>query len=95
MRIASADLVQWYTQRKGWLCVFPDTAIYWSLAGKLARGETFEVMDWGDLPHFALRTPGYPLFLAACRSAFGPRLLPAGWRRRCWGPGASGSSRGW
>ena len=28
-------------------------------------------MEWGDIPHFALRTPGYPLFLAACRSVLG------------------------
>jgi 4-amino-4-deoxy-L-arabinose transferase-like glycosyltransferase len=35
------------------------------------------VVDWGDLPHFALRTPGYPLFLAACRALFGDRPLAA------------------
>jgi 4-amino-4-deoxy-L-arabinose transferase-like glycosyltransferase len=76
LRVAAADLVQWYAQRKGVLCVFPDTGYYWLLAGKLLRGEPYEVLDFGDLPHFALRTPGYPLFLAACRLAFGPRVLP-------------------
>ena len=28
------------------------------------------------MPHFALRTPGYPLFLAACQALFGERFLP-------------------
>ena len=76
LRVAAADLVQWYAQRKGVLCVFPDTGYYWLLAGKLLRGEPYEVLDYGDLPHFALRTPGYPLFLAACRLVFGPWVLP-------------------
>ena len=29
----------------------------------------------GACPHYALRTPGYPLFLAACRASFGASLL--------------------
>ena len=69
-------MVQWYTQRKGALCIFPDTRIYWLLAETISEGTTYEVLQWGDNPHFALRTPGYPLFLAACRLAFGERLLP-------------------
>ena len=28
------------------------------------------------MPHHALRTPGYPLFLAACQALFGERFLP-------------------
>jgi 4-amino-4-deoxy-L-arabinose transferase-like glycosyltransferase len=76
LRVAAADLVQWYCERKGLLCVFPDTNLYWFLAGKVRRGEPYEVVDWGDLPHFAVRTPGYPLFLAACQLAFGARVLP-------------------
>jgi 4-amino-4-deoxy-L-arabinose transferase-like glycosyltransferase len=76
LRVIAADLVQWYTQRKGVPCIFPDTGYYWLLAGKLAAGEPYEVVEFADLPHFSLRTPGYPLFLAAFRGLFGPRLLP-------------------
>jgi 4-amino-4-deoxy-L-arabinose transferase-like glycosyltransferase len=76
LRVFAANLVQWYTQSKGILCIFPDTNIYWALAEPILHGEPFEVVFWGDLPHFALRTPGYPLFLAACRAVFGDRLLP-------------------
>ncbi|WP_406698705.1 glycosyltransferase family 39 protein [Singulisphaera sp. Ch08] len=75
LRVLTADLVQWYTQRKGVLCVFPDTKVYWFLAGTIRDGEPYEVLDWGEIPHFALRTPGYPLFLAVCRFLFGDRPL--------------------
>lgn len=76
-RTAAVDLLHWWAQRKGVLCLFPDSGYYWLLAGKLRRGEPYELLDFGDLPRFALRTPGYPLFLAACQELFGPRVLPA------------------
>ncbi|WP_074311188.1 ArnT family glycosyltransferase [Singulisphaera sp. GP187] len=75
LRVLAADLVQWYTQRKGVLCVFPDTKVYWFLAGTIRDGTPYEVLDWGEIPHFALRTPGYPLFLAVCRFLFGDRPI--------------------
>lgn len=75
LRVLAADLVQWYTQRKGVLCVFPDTKAYWYLAGTIRDGAPYEVLDWGEIPHFALRTPGYPLFLAVCRFLFGDRPI--------------------
>ena len=75
LRIVAADLVQWVTQHKGVLCVFPDSNDYWLLAGKIRRGEPYELVDFGNLPHFTLRTPGYPLFLAGCQWVFGPRVL--------------------
>ncbi len=75
LRIAAANLVQWFSQRKGTLCLFPDTGIYWHLARMIRRGAPFEVLAWGDIPHFALRTPGYPLFLAFCQLLFGESLL--------------------
>jgi 4-amino-4-deoxy-L-arabinose transferase-like glycosyltransferase len=76
LRVLAALWVQWFTWRKGALCVFPDTTLYWHLAGTIREGTPFEVVEWGDLPRFALRTPGYPLFLAACRLVFGDRVLP-------------------
>ncbi|HEU5421954.1 MAG TPA: glycosyltransferase family 39 protein, partial [Nitrolancea sp.] len=77
LRVAAADVVQWLTQRRGTLCLFPDADIYWHLAGTIRRGEPFQVVLWGDIPHFALRTPGYPLFLAFCQSVFGESTLAA------------------
>ncbi|WP_435017402.1 ArnT family glycosyltransferase [Tundrisphaera sp. TA3] len=74
LRLAAAVLVTWITARKGTLCVFPDTIIYWELARAIVAGEPFRVFQ-GDAPHYALRTPGYPIFLAACRWLFGPSLL--------------------
>jgi 4-amino-4-deoxy-L-arabinose transferase-like glycosyltransferase len=76
LRVLAAVLVQWYAWRRGVLCLFPDTRIYWLLAEAIREGWPYEVLQWGDNPHFALRTPGYPLFLAACRLAFGDRLMP-------------------
>jgi len=76
LRVAAADLVQWFAHRKGVLCLFPDTTVYWLLAGAIRRGEPYEILDWGDLPRFAVRTPGYPLFLAGCQWAFGVRAMP-------------------
>jgi 4-amino-4-deoxy-L-arabinose transferase-like glycosyltransferase len=75
-RVLAAIVVQWFTRREGALCIFPDTRIYWHLARMIRAGAPFEVVEWGDLPRFALRTPGYPLFLAACQLVFGARVLP-------------------
>ncbi len=74
LRVAAALLVTWYAGRAGKPCVFADTNIYWELAGTIVEGRPYQVSQWG-VPHFALRTPGYPAFLAACRWAFGPSLL--------------------
>ncbi len=73
-RVAAALAVTWYAARAGKLCVFADTNIYWELAGTIVEGRPYQVSQWG-VPHFALRTPGYPAFLAACREMFGPSLL--------------------
>jgi 4-amino-4-deoxy-L-arabinose transferase-like glycosyltransferase len=56
------------------LCLFDDADIYWQLARSIRAGGPYVVWQY-DQPHHALRTPGYPLFLAACQSAFGPSTL--------------------
>jgi 4-amino-4-deoxy-L-arabinose transferase-like glycosyltransferase len=73
LRVLAACAVEWRVRRgaPGRVCLFPDAEYYWALAGTIRAGSPYEIVEWGDIPHFALRTPGYPLFLAACRSALG------------------------
>ena len=73
LRVLAACAVEWRVRQAGtgWVCLFPDAEYYWSLAGTIRQGTLYEIVDFGDIPHFALRTPGYPLFLAACRSVLG------------------------
>jgi hypothetical protein len=84
-RVLAACVVQWYVDRGSMprICVFADAEYYWILAGTMREGTLYEIVEWGDIPHFALRTPGYPLFLAACRMLLGEhpmgvRLAQAG-----------------
>lgn len=78
LRVAAADAVEWLVRRGGQvrLDIFPDTGIYWELARAIRAGGPYEYVEWADIPHFAIRTPGYPLLLAACQAAFGERTLP-------------------
>jgi 4-amino-4-deoxy-L-arabinose transferase-like glycosyltransferase len=77
LRMVAADAVDLYVHRGGSarLCVFPDTEIYWGLARTIRLGTPYEYVEWSDIPHFAMRTPGYPLFLAVCQAVFGGRTL--------------------
>jgi 4-amino-4-deoxy-L-arabinose transferase-like glycosyltransferase len=79
VRVAAAGAVEWYVRRKGSgsvrICLFPDAEYYWSLARTIRAGTLYEVVEWGDIPHFALRTPGYPAFLAASQAVLGDRPL--------------------
>lgn len=84
LRIVAADLVEWRVQHGGQarVCLLPDAEYYWKLSQTIRDGELYQIVEWGDIPHFALRTPGYPLFLAACRAVsgdrpIGPRLVQA------------------
>lgn len=75
LRVGAAFVVDGLAQREGRVCLFPDAAIYWQLAGSISSGGPYRVSQWG-VPHDALRTPGFPLFLAACRLVAGDATLP-------------------
>jgi hypothetical protein len=75
LRVVAAFVIQGYAERLGKPCLFGDTTIYWELARAIRAGRPFAVDQWG-VPHHALRTPGYPAFLAACQAVFGERFLP-------------------
>ena len=45
---------------------------YWELAGRISRGESYEIYT---PPRRVLRMPGFPLFLAMTRSLFGEWML--------------------
>jgi hypothetical protein len=90
LRVVAAIAVEWYIRRGGSdrICLFPDAEYYWSLATTIRQGAPYQVIEWGDIPHFALRTPGYPAFLAACRMLLGDhpqgaRLVQAGLGALC------------
>ena len=85
LRLSAAAAVEIFVRRSApsRVCIFPDAEYYWILAGTIRRGTLYEIVEWGDIPHFALRTPGYPAFLAGCRvllgdRPFGARLVQAG-----------------
>jgi 4-amino-4-deoxy-L-arabinose transferase-like glycosyltransferase len=79
LRVLAADALDWYLRRGGdhpvRLCLFPDANIYWELARAIRAGGPYEIVEFGDIPHSAKRTPGYPLVLAACQAIFGERTL--------------------
>lgn len=72
LRLVAAILVENAAKARNALCLFDDTVIYWKLARAIRMGAPY-VVDQSGIPHFALRTPGYPLFLAACQMIFGDR----------------------
>lgn len=69
-RVLAGFAVQRYVGGKNLLCVFGDTPIYWLLARSIRTGRSFVVEQFG-IPHYALRTPGYPGFLALCQLLIG------------------------
>ena len=74
VRVALALAVEAASRRRGAICLFDDARIYWQLAGAILQGGPYKVMLY-DQPHHALRTPGYPLLIAASRAVFGPSTL--------------------
>jgi 4-amino-4-deoxy-L-arabinose transferase-like glycosyltransferase len=77
LRVLAAGAVEMYARRGGSqrLCLFPDTEIYWGLARQIRGSALYQYVEFADIPHFAIRTPGYPLFLALCHALFGERTL--------------------
>ncbi len=77
LRVLAAALVQWFVQRSGSarVCLFPDAEYYWFLARTIRQGAPFDIIEWGNIHHYALRTPGYPLFLAVCQAILGEQPL--------------------
>lgn len=76
-RMLAAVVLQVYIQRArtGRLCVFPDTEYYWMLAQTIRHGRPYEIIEGATTSFRAMRTPGYPLFLAACQAIFGESTL--------------------
>lgn len=70
LRVIAAFVVERKARGQGTLCLFDDTVLYWKLAEAIRAGGPYVVDQFG-VPHFALRTPGYPLLLAACQALFG------------------------
>jgi 4-amino-4-deoxy-L-arabinose transferase-like glycosyltransferase len=75
--VFAAVAVQWYVERHDAfrLCVFPDARYYWLLARTIRQGVPYQIVEWGSIAYRAMRTPGYPLFLAACQACFGERPM--------------------
>lgn len=77
LRVLAAEAIEWYVRRGGpdRLCLFGDTKIYWELARAIRADGPYQIVYYGDIPHFALRTPGYPVVLAGCQALFGEQTL--------------------
>ncbi len=77
LRLLAAVLVQRVVDRGATarVCIFPDTEYYWFLARTIREGAPYDIIEWETIHHYALRTPGYPLFLAACEVMVGERPL--------------------
>lgn len=75
VRIIAAILVESMTSQRQTICLFGDTSIYWQYALSIAKGTSYVVYQW-DVPHYALRTPGYPIWLAGWIWLFGEITWP-------------------
>ena len=71
LRVLAAVVLQSFVQKLGpdRLCLFDDANYYWLLARTIREGTVYQIVEWGTISHKALRTPGYPVFLAACQTS--------------------------
>ncbi len=78
-RLLAADLLEISLRIKdaARICLYPDTLLYWQLARTISAHALYQVVEWNDIPHFALRAPGYPVFLAICQFLGGDSPLVA------------------
>lgn len=75
LRILGLLAIEYIAGKRDKLCLFGDTPIYWEYAKCLVKGTPYVVYQW-DVPHYALRTPGYPVWLAGWIAIFGELTWP-------------------
>jgi hypothetical protein len=74
VRMTAAILVDYLAAGRGAKCLFGDTEIYWQYGLAIATGKPYVVYQW-EVSHYALRTPGYPLWLGFWIRLFGDWTL--------------------
>lgn len=75
MRLIAAGLVERHVQQQGrTFLIEGDANGYWELGQKIAAGQDYSLHQ---PPRRILRTPGFPLWLAAGIRLFGPNILAA------------------
>ncbi|MCA9049494.1 MAG: hypothetical protein KDA89_12245, partial [Planctomycetaceae bacterium] len=75
LRLIAAFAVEHYVQSHGrQFLIEGDAAGYWELAQKIASGDAYEIHQ---PPRRILRTPGFPLLLAAIIRIAGPHVIAA------------------
>lgn len=75
LRVATAVVVDRYVQAAGrQFLIEGDANGYWELGNRLATGQAYCIHQ---PPRYVLRTPGFPLLLAASIRGFGPSILAA------------------
>jgi hypothetical protein len=72
LRVGAALWLDHRTRAAGKAHEFADSELYWLLAQRIAAGEPYH-----DGKRAVLRTPGYPVFLAASVRLFGPSTIGA------------------
>jgi 4-amino-4-deoxy-L-arabinose transferase-like glycosyltransferase len=72
IRVGTALWLEHRTRQQGKEHDFPDSELYWMLGLRIADGQAYD-----DGKRQVLRSPGYPVFLAACIRLFGPSLTAA------------------